>query len=231
MSESTASGRIRRRAVRRPGPPVDEPPAVEIRVAVDEVAPVAPLDKVDAVAEPETVRAATESEDVARPVRLGRLGWAAAVVAVLSALVLIGSGGFYLVHQHRVDAENDRRADYLQTAKQAIINLTTISDDTAGKDLDRTLATLSGQLKNDLTQNKDAYQKVVQQIKVKSTGEVPEAAIESDDATSARVLVVAKQTVTNSGTNEPQEHNFRFRVTVTRDDKGGLTASDVEFVP
>lgn len=175
---------------------------------------------------------AAESEGAAEDGKrgLGPLGWAAAVVAVLSIMGLIGSGGFAFYHHRQVEQVQARRAEYVQTARQAVLDLTTINDNTAGQDIDRVLSVLSGDLKKDLTQNRDAYQKVVQQIKIKATGQVTEAAIESDDANSARVLVVAKQTLTNAGTNDgPQERNYRFRVTLTRGDKG-VTASDVEFV-
>jgi Mce-associated membrane protein len=162
--------------------------------------------------------------------RFGLLGWAAAAVAVLSLAGLLGSGGCYVYHQRHADALNARRAAYLQTARQAVLNLTNITDDSAGRDIDRVLSVASGDLEQEFAQNKDAYQKVVQQIKIKATGEVVEAAIESEDAHVARVLVVATQTLTNAGTDRPQERNYRFRVILARDDQGAVTASGVEFV-
>ncbi|RDI47268.1 hypothetical protein [Nocardia mexicana] len=161
---------------------------------------------------------------------LGKLGWAAAVVAVLSALVLLGSGGFFLYHQNQVNTQDTRRADYAQTAKQAVLNLTNIKGDTAPQDIDRVLAVASGQLKAEYTERKDAYAQVVQQAQVKASGEIIETAVESDDDHSARVLVAAKQTLTNAASPDPQQRYYRFRVTVTRGDDGNLTASQAEFV-
>lgn len=162
--------------------------------------------------------------------KLGWIGWIAAAVAAVSALVLIGSGGFLVYHQHQVSALQERRAGYVQTAKQVVLNLTDISGDTAPQDIDRVLAVASGDLKVEYTQRKDAYAQVIQQAKVKATGEVIEAAIESEDAHNAVVLVAAKQTLTNAGSPDPQQRYYRFRITVARDDSGQMTGSKVEFV-
>ncbi|MBU3061143.1 hypothetical protein KO481_06355 [Nocardia sp. NEAU-G5] len=169
-----------------------------------------------------------QSENSGR--KLGWIGWIAAAVAAVSALVLIGSGGFLVYHQHQVSALQERRAAYVQTAKQVVLNLTDISGDTAPQDIDRVLAVASGDLKAEYTQRKDAYAQVIQQAKVKATGEVIEAAIESEDAHNAVVLVAAKQTLTNAGSPDPQQRYYRFRITVARDDSGQMTGSKVEFV-
>ncbi|MFF0452021.1 hypothetical protein [Nocardia africana] len=174
--------------------------------------------------------AAGEDEPAPRKRSLGPLGWAAAVVAVLSLILLVGSGGFFAYHQHEVSAQADQRAEYVQTAKQAILNLTNIKDDTAKQDIDRVLSVASGQLKQEYSERKDAYAQVVQQAKVKASGEIIETAVESQDDHTAKVLVAAKQTLTNAGAKDPQERYYRFRVTVDRADNGGITASQVEFV-
>ncbi|RMI28239.1 hypothetical protein [Nocardia stercoris] len=160
------------------------------------------------------------------------LGWGeiAAVVAIVLGLVgLTVSGGYYLHMRSDDAARTSRDQTYVQTARQAVLNLTNISDDTAPADIDRVLAIASGQLKEEYSQRKDAYAKVVQDAKVKATGEVIEAAIESEDDSSARILVAAKQTLTNASDPKPQERYYRFRVTVNRGDSG-TTASQVEFV-
>ncbi|MFJ1458498.1 hypothetical protein [Nocardia sp. N2S4-5] len=188
-------------------------------------------------ADADTVRLATAAAPVTsadttgkKSGRLGWLGWIAAVVAVLSVLVLLGSGGFFVYHQRHADTLDARRADYTQTAKQAVLNLTNIKDDTAPQDIDRVLAVASGQLKAEYSERKDAYAQVVQQAKVKASGEIIETAIESEDDHSARVLIAAKQTLTNAASADPQQRYYRFRVTVARGDDGHLTASQVEFV-
>ncbi|WP_019931527.1 hypothetical protein [Nocardia sp. BMG111209] len=180
---------------------------------------------------PDVATAADPTADSATVHRsLGVLGWAAAVVAVLSLVLLLGAGGVFVYHQRHADAMAERRTEYVQTAKQAILNLTNIQDDTASADIDRVLSVSSGQLKAEYSSQKDAYAKVVQQAKVKAHGEIVEAALESEDAGTGRVLVAATQTLTNAGSAQPQQRTYRFRVTVTRDDSGTVTASEVEFV-
>ncbi|WP_227984613.1 hypothetical protein [Nocardia spumae] len=282
-TESAQTGRVRRRAGRPAGPPVDEAKAEakastpaaaggdsatqqtvgdsgaksaaaatdEVTVKTATTAPVAE-DKTEKLAPPadaaatddatvklatpgaddETVKLATADAAAGdEPGRrtLGVLGWAAVVVAVLSALVLLGSGGFYAYHQHSVDALAAQRDDYVQTAKQAVLNLTNIKDDSAQQDIDRVLSVASGQLKEEYSARKDDYAKVVQQAKVKASGEIIESALESSDDHTARVLVAAKQTLTNAGSPDPQQRYYRFRITLTRDG-GHTTASQVEFV-
>lgn len=161
------------------------------------------------------------------------LGWAgsiAAVVALISTLVLIGSGGLFYYHQQHADDLSARRAEYIQVAKQAYLDMVTVKADTAGPDLDRLFAVAGGGLKDDLAANKDSYKKVFEQMKVQSSGKIISAAIESDSADSAKVLLLAQQTVSNAASNGPMQKDYRFRVTVNRSG-GTVTASSWELVP
>ncbi|MBF5001182.1 hypothetical protein IRT45_29020 [Nocardia sp. BSTN01] len=268
-SNSTPTGRVRRRASRQAGAPTDavavertesapaadstvKSGAADATVKLSTASPASGAKSPAAVSDPtvglstaadddKTVRltgppeetaAADAPAETSEPAKrsLGPLGWAAAVVAVLSLLLLVGSGGFFAYHQHQVSTQADQRTEYIQTAKQAILNLTNIKDDTAKQDIDRVLSVASGQLKQEYSERKDAYAQVVQQAKVKASGEIIETAVESQDDHTAKVLVAAKQTLTNAGAKDPQERYYRFRVTVDRDDNGGTTASQVEFV-
>ncbi|MEV6341453.1 hypothetical protein AB0M12_42885 [Nocardia vinacea] len=241
MSESSVvKARPRRRAVRSAGPPPEdtlplETEGVELTKAVDVTVKVtkseseSPSDDAEPVTTLEIPSVADAVDDAPKsgPPRWVLIAGAAAAVVVAIALV-IGTG-FFAYNLHTASDRDARRADYVQTAKQAILNLTTIKDDTAKADIDRVLAVASGELKAEYSQRKDAYASVVEQAKVKATGEIIESAIESEDGDSARVLVAAKQTLTNAGMADPQTRYYRFRVTVTRGDNG-ITASQVEFV-
>ncbi|WP_051181452.1 hypothetical protein [Nocardia vinacea] len=241
MSESSVvKARPRRRAVRSAGPPPEdtlplETEGVELTKAVDVTVKVtksdsdSPSDDAEPVTTLEIPSVADVVDDAPKsgPPRWVLIAGAAAAVVVAIALV-IGTG-FFAYNLHTASDRDARRADYVQTAKQAILNLTTIKDDTAKADIDRVLAVASGELKAEYSQRKDAYASVVEQAKVKATGEIIESAIESEDGDSARVLVAAKQTLTNAGMADPQTRYYRFRVTVTRGENG-ITASQVEFV-
>ncbi|WP_062988475.1 hypothetical protein [Nocardia anaemiae] len=241
MSESSVvKVRPRRRAVRSAGPPPEdtlplETEGVELSKAVDVTVKVtkAESDGPSEDAEPVTtleipnVGEVVDDAPKSAPPRWVLIAGAAA--AAIVAIALVVGTGFFAYNLHTASDRDARRADYVQTAKQAILNLTTIKDDTAKADIDRVLAVASGELKAEYSQRKDAYASVVEQAKVKATGEIIESAIESEDGDSARVLVAAKQTLTNAGMADPQTRYYRFRVTVTRGDNG-ITASQVEFV-
>jgi Mce-associated membrane protein len=256
MSESSVvKSRSRRRAVRSAGPPPDDTSEIEeieerdtgeriklskaavVDITMVKSAPVvanAPAetasDATDSVSEP--ARDIPEAADfVDTEAKGGVPRWlrmAVAAVAAAAVIALVVTSGFFIFGLRSADARA-RRADYEQTAKQAILNLTTINDETAKADIDRVLAVASGELKAEYTERKDAYASVVEQAKVKATGEIVETAIENEDPNSARVLIAAKQTLTNAGMKDPQTRFYRFRVTVTRGDNG-ITASQVEFV-
>ncbi|MFX0573995.1 hypothetical protein [Nocardia nepalensis] len=250
MSEtSVVKGRNRRRAVRSAGPPPEDTleleaeeaaggeaskaVAVDVTVKAAKAEPVAESASEAADSEPVTtleipsVADAVDADPPSGPPRWLLIAGVAA--AALVAIALVVGSGFFTYEMHSAADRDARRADYVQTAKQAILNLTTIKDDTAKADIDRVLSVASGELKAEYAQRKDAYASVVEQAKVKATGEIIESAIESEDGDSARVLVAAKQTLTNAGMADPQTRYYRFRVTVTRGDNG-ITASQVEFV-
>ncbi|TQM29032.1 hypothetical protein [Nocardia bhagyanarayanae] len=159
---------------------------------------------------------------------IGRIvAMAASAVLVLA---LVAGAVVSTIVARSADAREQRRTEYVQTARQAILNLTTIRADSAKEDIDRILSMASGQFKTEFDGRVDPFLSIVQQAKVVSNGEIVEAALESDADDSAKVLVAAKQTLTNAGQAEPQTRYYRFRVTVTRGDSG-LSASNVEFVP
>ncbi|WP_330183661.1 hypothetical protein OHB26_08545 [Nocardia sp. NBC_01503] len=208
--------------------------AIDLSKAVD-TADTVTVETAEAVsADPEnSADADSEASDTKSRSRfraLGRVGMAAAVVAVISALVLAGSGGVFFYHQHQANALHERRAEYIQVAKQTVINLSTMKDGTADQDIDRILSVVSGDLKAEYSQNRDLYKQIFQQIKVQSNGTVLAAAIEDEGPDLAHVLVLGQQTVTNAASNQPQLKDYRFRVTVTKDGNGNVTASKLEFV-
>ncbi|WP_280313692.1 hypothetical protein [Nocardia abscessus] len=153
----------------------------------------------------------------------------AMAAAALLVIALVCGATLSVLATRSAHERDERRAEYVETARQAIVNLTTIRADSAKQDIDRILSLASGEFKTEFDGRVDPFTSIVQQAKVVSTGEIVEAALESDDDRSGRVLVAAKQSLTNAGQAEPQTRYYRFRVTVSRGDSG-LTVSDVEFV-
>ncbi|MGW5728659.1 hypothetical protein [Nocardia beijingensis] len=179
-------------------------------------------------ADPEPDSETTQAEP-ARSERRGLSRILATAAAALLVVVLVTGAIVSALVMHRAHERDERRAEYVDTARQAIVNLTTIRADTAKQDIDRILSLASGEFKTEFDGRVDPFTSIVQQAKVVSSGEIVEAALESDDDSSGRVLVAAKQTLTNAGQAEPQTRYYRFRVTVSRGDSG-LTVSNVEFV-
>lgn len=204
----------------------ETPPADSGGVASAEPATVA-LEKKDS-AEPETGASATVAVDES-----GSGSWKRILALTAAAILVIGLVGAAVVSMIAVQSteqRDERRAEYVATARQTILNLTTIRADTAKEDIDRILTMASGEFKTEFDGRIDPFTEIVKQAKVQSAGEVVEAAVERDDDKSAVILVAAKQTLTNAGAEGEQQRFYRFRVTVQRADDGTLTASDVEFV-
>lgn len=154
----------------------------------------------------------------------------ASIAAAVVALALVSAAVLSVFAVQSAEERDAYRAEYLQTARQTIINLTTIRADSAEEDIDRILTMASGEFKTEFDGRVDPFTEIIKQANVVSNGEVIEAAIENEHENSAQILVAAKQTLTNAGQEEPQQRYYRFRVTVTRADDGSLSASDVEFV-
>lgn len=163
--------------------------------------------------------------------KLGWLDWAAAVVAVLSVVALLAASALFVHHQRHADALRERRAEYLQVAKQAAIDVTSIQDVTAAQDIDLVLSVTSGELRDEYSSLHEKYAQFARDAKIKAHGEIVAAAIESDDANAAQVLVAVKETLTNAGSADPQQRMFRLRLTLNRAGNGPVTASRLEFVP
>lgn len=208
---------------------IPQPPAVELTKDVPPE-PEAPIVESAAPAT-ESAAPATESEAPAAASDGKRFGWElilSAVAAVLAIAVIASTA--WVMHLRSEASEQDAlRADYVQTAKQAMLNITNISADTAPEDIKRVLEVTSGDLAAEYEQRKDDYAGIVKKAEVKAQGEVVEAAVESADDNTAIVLVAVKQTLTNAGAEGPQQRQFRFRVTVAHTEKG-LAATQMEMV-
>ncbi|MEU4600559.1 hypothetical protein [Nocardia sp. NPDC023988] len=201
-----------------------EPAARLDKDAVDSSAPTVKLAGGIAQSADATVQNVPDGEKKSRVRRV--LAVAAAAVLVLALMVGAGASA---VAAFMTDAEEDLRAEYTETARQAVLNLTTIRAESAKEDIDRILAVASGDFKSEFDGRVDPFMDVVKQANVVSNGSVVESAIVSADLESAQVLVAAKQTVTNNGSPEPQSRQYRFRITVTNGETG-MTVSKVEFV-
>lgn len=230
--EGTARKRQRRRAVRPAGPVAGaaaaepETEALSLEKTAPEAAPPEAVTPEAAISESVTLEDDAAEADPA-PRRRGVLLTGAFVLVVLA---LVATGVYLFVENRSVDADNARAERYVQTARQTVLNLTTISPDTAQEDVDRLLAGASGDFKAEFEGREGPFVEVVQQARVDSVGEIIEAGLESSGDDYGDVLVAARAMVQNSDAAEPEPRDFRLRVRVA-DDGGVMTASRVEFVP
>jgi Mce-associated membrane protein len=150
----------------------------------------------------------------------------AAVVAIVG---LLGASG-WMAWQHRhVVKERQRAAAYIATARQGVINLTSLDFNKAKEDVQRVLDSATGEFKDDFQKRAEDFTSVVKDSKAVTEGSVAATAVESMNKDSAVVLVLANERVTNIAGAKDQPRTFRFRVSVVHEGDD-LKVSKVEFV-
>ncbi|MCV7258696.1 Mce protein [Mycobacterium shimoidei] len=159
-------------------------------------------------------------------------------LAAVTALAGLTGWLGYRVHQDR-DAQA-RRDLYVQVARQAAINLTTIDYTEVDSDIKRILDSATGTFHDDFQHRSQPFVDVVKQVKSKSEGSVSEAALVSDTKDQAQVIVaVSVKTTTVAAAPEQEPRRWRLRITVERTEGSGNSenssdsakVSNVEFVP
>jgi Mce-associated membrane protein len=161
----------------------------------------------------------------ARPASGLTLAACAAVVAGLAGLT------GWLGYQHYQSHQAQQRHNvFLQAARQAALNLTTISYREAGADVARILDSATGQFRDDFQQRSQPFIEVVNKAQSTSVGTIIDAGVQSEQDNQAQVLLAVNVDTSLAGTPEPQPRAWRMRVTVQRVGSGAK-ASNVEFVP
>ena len=219
----------RRKAVRRAGPPVGDAPVAPITLQKSsmETAPVR-------AAAPKPVAREKDTKTVVavdKPVRKLKKWLLATVAAAAVVVVALAAAVVFLTYENHQTAEQDaKRQEYIQAARQVVLDLTTITPDNAKTVVDRILENATGEFKAEFDGRIDPFVSIVREAKVSTNGEIIDAGLESESGDSGVVLVAAKTMVTNAGSDTPQPRNFRLRVIIT-DVDGRLATSKVEFVP
>jgi Mce-associated membrane protein len=152
---------------------------------------------------------------------LGLLGLG--TVAVLAVVVVLA------MQLQDARAEDQRREDILQAARQQGVNITTLDYRSVDKDLSRVLAQSTGTFRKEFESGTKDLTDLVVKNKAVSTGEVLAAGIVTADSDSARVLVVADATVGNSatdtGTAQQQVRHYRMQLDMVRSGNRWLTST------
>ncbi|MDI9916011.1 hypothetical protein [Rhodococcus sp. IEGM 1379] len=150
----------------------------------------------------------------------------ASIVAISFAVVLVT----LLVDRSAASNAEDERAAYVAGARTTALNLTTLHSETAGADLDKFLAGTTKEFQSQLDGRKDSFVSVLGQVGVQTDGEILEAGLEKSEGDCGTSLVAVRAMQKNTDQPEPEERNYRLRITMC-DTDGQLLASNVEFVP
>lgn len=156
---------------------------------------------------------------------------AAAISVGLVAVVVLGAlaGWFgYDVYENR-QAEAQRN-QFVEAARQGVVNLTTIDHTTAEADIERILDSSTGAFREGFEQRSQPFIDVVKRVQSKSTGTVTAAGIESREGDQAQVLVTVSVDMSNTSAPEQQPRAWRMRINVEKTGEA-VKVSDVQFVP
>jgi Mce-associated membrane protein len=127
--------------------------------------------------------------------------------------ILVGLGAFFGVRALQTDSEEVRREAALQTARQFVIDLTTINYQTADQDMQRLVDGSTEQFpKEFFGVDAPTFVDFAKQVQLVSDGEVTSAGVERVDETSARVLVAVRYTARDVNTPQGTPFNYRWGV-------------------
>ena len=191
----------------------------------------------DAHEEHETVETAeapaptdtAEPEPARRRLRAPNVAVALTIAAVVAICALLGVSGWMAWHHHNVLQERQRSGAYVATARQGVVNLTSLDFNKAKDGVQRILDSATGEFRDDFQRRAEDFASVVKDSKAVTEGSVAAAAVESMNNDSAVVLVLANERITNIAGAKDQPRTFRFRVSVVHDGDQ-LKVSKVEFV-
>jgi Mce-associated membrane protein len=145
---------------------------------------------------------------------------AVGVAAVLAVVVVLA------MQLQDSRAEDQRREAILQAARQQGVNITTLDHRSVDKDLKRVLDLSTGTFRKEFQAGTKDLTDLVVKNKAVSTGEVLSAGIVTADSDSARVLVVADSTVSNSANSaQKQVRHYRMQLDLVRRGDRWLTST------
>jgi Mce-associated membrane protein len=162
-----------------------------------------------------------------QPLSGTRSAIAVGLVIVAASLGLAGCLGYRSYQAREAQAQ---RILYVQVARQAAVNLTTISYTEVDADVQRILDSATGTFHDDFQKRSQPFVDVVKQAQSKSEGTVAEAGLESETGDQARVLVAVSVKTSIAAAPDQDPRRWRLRISIQRT-ADGAKVSNVEFVP
>jgi Mce-associated membrane protein len=154
----------------------------------------------------------------------------ALLIGLSMAVALAALIGALSVRAYHAHQSAERRALYLQVARQGAVNLTTIDWHHADADVQRILGAATGTFHDDFSQRSQPFIDVVKKVQSTSTGTVTASGLESSTDTDAQVLVAVSVQTSTSEAPQQTPRAWRMRISVQKDGPD-VKVSNVEFVP
>lgn len=154
----------------------------------------------------------------------------AVVVGVAVTMALAGVFG-WLGYQLFADRQGQvQQNELVEAARQGAVNLTTIDYTKVDSDMERILDSSTGTFHDDFEKRSGPFVSVVKHVQSKSEGTVTAAALESQAADQAQVLVSVSVKTSTAAAPQQEPRGFRLRIGVQK--VGGVPkVADVQFVP
>jgi Mce-associated membrane protein len=170
---------------------------------------------------------ADDAAPVTRPMSQARLATIVGSVVVIAVAALAGWLGVQGYQSHHAQA---KRQLFVQVARQAAVNLTTVDWQHAEDDVQRLLDQATGTFYDNFAGRKQPFIDVVKKTQSKSVGTVSEAGLESESGDEGQVLVAVSIRTSNlTGTDQPPRQ-WRMKISVRKSGNEGKV-SNVTFVP
>lgn len=154
----------------------------------------------------------------------------AAICGLFICVALASLTGWHGMQAFQAQQDQRQLELFVQTARQAAVNLTTIDYAKADADVQRILQSATGTFYDDFALRSESFIDVVKKAQSKSMGTVTEAGLESVQGDTAQVLVAVSVQTTQPGAEQTQPRAWRMRMAVQLVDQSAKIAK-VEFVP
>ncbi|ASR03094.1 hypothetical protein [Gordonia rubripertincta] len=164
--------------------------------------------------------------------RRSRITSVRAAAAVLVVVIVAGvCMSIVLAHRHSdFEAQQSKRVEYVQAARQGLVNILSINYNTASADINKILDNAAAAWKDEFAPQAKPFADVVRKAKVITTATITDAGLEKVNKDgSAQVLATATSKVSNSAGADDEPRVFRVRITVAPVD-GDLKVAKMEYI-
>ncbi len=140
----------------------------------------------------------------------------ALVAGLIGAVVLAALVGWLGFRAHEANTLEAQRNLFVQTARQAAVNISTIDYEHAGTDAQRILDSATGKFYDSFSHRMQSYIDNATRMRSKLVGAVIEAGLESQNGDAGRVLVAVTVKSSDLGQAQPEPQVWRMRITVQK---------------